>query len=349
MPKITEVPNEALENTLDDLFKTGEDAMKEILAGQAEEPEAVVEEVPAEEVVEEVEAEAEEEAVEEEAEVEEVAEEPEEEVEPLAAEEVTLKVGDEEIALTVEDEDTRQAVAAIQNQLDEVEVLRAHQEQIETQAVDVGEREAAIQDQLDALAIDPSEFLLSKVPEGSRQDVALDLLLDDALFEFVSGKMDAWANVPGQRNIDAAERKAERTEHRVEAERAVAEGRVSRATAHEIVKKVQGFVPEGYDVHMAQAFYRDAMDDIQRHVKAGNELTADDIPKLLKPRLKLYKLTEKPVVEDPGKQFVARRAKKLAAATAPGGAGSAPTRARPPKGSTLEGAVEWARGNLKTG
>jgi hypothetical protein len=278
MAEVREVQNDPLENTLDDLFKSGEDAMKDILAGQVEEPveeaaveEEAVEEPPIEEEVEEVAAE--EEAVEEEAEVEEVEEVEEEEVEEVAAEEVTLKMGDEEIALTVEDEDTRQAVEAIQNTINEVEVLRAHQEQIETQAVEVGEREAAIQNQLDALAIDPSDFLLSKVPDGSRQAVALDLLLDDEVFEFVSGKLDAWANVPGQRAIDAAERKAERTENRVEAERAVAEGKVNRATAHEIVKKVQGFVPEGYDVQMAQAFYRDAMDDIQRHVKAGNDLS----------------------------------------------------------------------------
>ena len=51
MAEVREVQKDAVENTLDDLFKSGEDAMREILAGTAEEPveepEAVVEEIPA--------------------------------------------------------------------------------------------------------------------------------------------------------------------------------------------------------------------------------------------------------------------------------------------------------------
>lgn len=361
--EIVEVqPEETQGATLADVLGKDAAEIEVLLAGEedaAEEPEAT------EEVVAEVEEEAEEiaaEATEEEPD-EETAEQAEEEgevepeVEPIALKLSAREDGEDEIIdFDAADDETREGLANVQRRLDEGELLRTQSEGVRQQVFDIAEREAKVELIEDGMAVDPSGFLLEKVTSEVQREVLLDLMLDDKLFEFVTEKIEEWADGRGHRKIDAAERKADRTTRTVVAEQKFREGRENREKSKAIVAAVQELVPDDYPLQEATEFYDEALHVIAQHIKTTGALEPGEVATILERKLKLYGITpatngksatRAKSAEETGKRFVARRAKKKAAASAPGGAGVAPTAVGPPKGASLKEALDFADANVK--
>ncbi len=377
MAEVTEIREVVAEEsdapTLADVFGKDAAEIETLLAGESSEP---AEEQP-EEVVAEGEVEEEEEAgperqeetvaeQEDEAEEEEVEEEEAEEAETVA---LTLASRDEDaepdvLDLEAADEETRDTLALVQRRLDEGETLRDQSEAIRAQAFDNEERAAKVQYIEDRLKVDPSGFLLETVADEVQKEVLLDMMLDDDLFEFVTEKIEQWADGSSHRKIDAAERKAERTTRTVEAERAFQVEKQNRADAQAIVVAVQELVPDDYPLEDANEFYNESLVVLKSHIEKNGRIAPEDVAEVLERKLKRYGITPAQAngkkaargpsgraksAEETGKQLVARRAKKKAAASAPVGAGTAGAVAGPPKGMSLEDAFKWADGNLKSG
>lgn len=384
MAEVTEVREVQAEKpegmTLSDVLGKDVDQLKSVLAGGSEaeaEAEAVVVE-GAEEAgeasddlkgQEELTAEQEAEA---EAEKKEEAGEEEKEKEAGEAESVALSLASREeagepdvIDFDVEDDETREGLAVVQRRLDEGEMLRSQADSVREAVFETEEREAKVQYIEDRMKVDPSGFLLEQVTDPVKQEILLDLMLDDESFKFVTEKIEEWGDSRGQRRVDAAERKADRTARSAEAEKELREDTENRERARAIGEALQGLIPDDFPLEEADEFYVEALVVLKQQIKArGRAFKPEDVEAALEKKLKRYgiapaqtngkgadrKLADRAKsAEETGKRFVARRKKKQAAASAPGGVGVAPAAVGPPKGATLEEASKWARANLRKG
>ncbi|KKL28965.1 hypothetical protein LCGC14_2369880, partial [marine sediment metagenome] len=297
---------------------------------------------------------------------------PKTEEEAPKAESVALSLASREedgepdvIDFDVEDEETREGLGLVQRRLDEGELLRSQADSVREAVFETDEREAKVQYIEDRMKVDPSGFLLEQVTDAVKQELILDLMLDDDLFKFAVDRIEQWSESRGQRKVDAAERKAERTTRGVAAEKQLQADKENRESARAIIEELQGLIPDEFPLEDANEFYDEALVVLMQQIeKKGRGFKPTDVRGALEKKLKRYGITPAQTngtsadrklatraksAEETGRQFVARRKKKQAAASAPGGIGVAPAPVGPPKGATLEDAFKWARENLRKG
>jgi hypothetical protein len=202
--------------------------------------------------------------------------------------------------------------------------------------------------------------------------------MDDALYEEVAEKFTKWQYEPQERRIQSAELRATRAERAQELAQTKDRREVIQHRAAELTAALKAYVPTEMSPDTARRFaddmYRDLSDYGRQNGWKG--VTPAELPEILSYRLSQYGVDPNTlangaprdasgaVVAQPAndaakaiaearaegarqkKQYQRRRA---AGASAPSGAGSPRNRARPPKGATLNEALDWAKQNIGSG
>lgn len=294
---------------------------------------------------------------------------------------VTLAGEDgEEIALEIEDPD----VAARLNDLvarardaDDVAGDRARVRELEQEAEARMREMDEIQEHL---ALDPAGFLAGNVRPEYRRDVVLELLTtDDTLYEAVTEALDGWQVEPHQRQLRAAQLQAERVKRESDFQREIATRRTTMARATELIRGIKEMIPQGMPPQTASRFFEDAYRDLADHGRKNgwDGVSPETLPKLLDFRIRQYgidgtadsngasrpesgvrvarpanakaeALTAKAQTakKEADRMRLRYQRRRAAGASAPSGAGSPANRAQPPKGASLEDALDWASKNL---
>jgi hypothetical protein len=279
---------------------------------------------------------------------------------------------------TIEAEVAPELAAHINELQSRVEKLAAVETEITT-AREYAQEAAARHAELDEIetyiAEDPTGYLADRVRPELRQQVVLDLLLsDDSIYEAVAETLDKWLDSPHERRVQAAERRAQRIEKRSQFEQTKAQRAESQQRASVLLDTMRGYVPTNMEPDTARRFQQDMYRDLTEYGEryGWRDVTPENLSKILSFRLNQYNVNPNQlngarrtndglVVAEPAndaakaiadaraaseriqKQYQRRRA---AGATAPAGAGTPVNRARPPKGASLQEALDWARQNI---
>lgn len=225
---------------------------------------------------------------------EEESEEPEEgDAESQGPEPIELELGDEErLEIEVEDDETRRALEEKIQKAERVEALEEERAEVEELREEAVAAQRAAEEFEAEIADDPVGFMVERLPDERRQEIAVELLYDDAVLEAVDEKLSEWSRTPHKREVEAERRKRERIEERQEREqrREAEQARVSKA--QEIVRTVKGMVPEDMSPDLAEKFVHDAVRDIQEHVRRAeiypSEFDVEQVPEIVEGRLELY-------------------------------------------------------------
>lgn len=240
---------------------------------------------------------------------------------------------------------------------------------VETERQTVMEMMNSVEEERDAMAVDPVGYMLRNTPNDPEvlEHLALYLLTQPQVWNRVGAKVLQWDD-PSQLQLAAAEQKAARAEMRERTQHALEERKLVQRNLTEVVDTVKRLIPENLKGSDAQQFYNDALRDIKAFADRHQKVTIDveDIPVIIAKRLRQIgsdpvgaaanaKKRGAPVSGKPtpqaarpvgksGQQFVREHAARKAAGGIPGaGVGSPP--AVPPlvidpkKGSAIQQAL----------
>jgi len=129
------------------------------------------------------------------------------------------------------------------------------------------------------------EILIDHMPEEKKTAVALALVADPAVFDAVAERVEEWQVDPTGRTKAENDRLRAQLKERGEAEE---RARLTRAY-RQIENAVIQLIPEDAPDTDADAFYRDAIRDLEDAIRAEGVLVAPrDVPELVERRLSQY-------------------------------------------------------------
>lgn len=304
------------------------------------------------------------------------AEIPEEEIPEEEAESLVVTVSDEKGELDIEFDDpaTAAAISELQERAGQVDGLEARVKTAEQAVQDTERNRRALADIRQDMADDPIAFLAENVRQELRQELVLDLLMDEEIYKATLEEITKWENDPRNRELKAAQRGEQLAKSRLEGRDRRQQSQAIAARSERIVQTVQSFIPESMSATDARHFFHDMVRDVQEYVRETNtnDMSDADIERVVNRRFQQYgvdgtrstvardesgAIVAQPADEETKRLVRARKAgsrlsekhqrRRAAGATAPGGAGSPVTRAGPPKGASLGEALEFARRNTR--
>jgi len=244
---------------------------------------------------------------------------------------------------------------------------------------EANQRQAELDEIQSYIEADPAGYLASRVRPELRREVVLDILLmDDSIYEEVVEQFGKWQYEPHERRIQSAERRATRVERAQELAQTRDRREVIQHRAAELTAALKAYVPTEMSPDTARRFADDMYRDLSDFGRQNgwDSVTSAELPRILAYRLTQYGVDPNTlangaprdasgaVVAQPAndaakaiadaraegarqkKQYQRRRA---AGAAAPSGAGTPSNRARPPKGATLNEALDWAKQSIGSG
>lgn len=306
-------------------------------------------------------------------------EEPEHSVEiELEAEE-----GEEPEVVEIATDDPEVAEQIQQMQADAREVR-----EVRSQIAELEETRAEVQQDLEQarlleeeIRMDPSGFVVEKLPDERKAEVVEDILLEsDEIFDRVQQLVDDWTADRTARREKRLERREERQERRKQFEQRRDKIRAAREASQEIVSTLEAQVPPDMSSRRAQMFLEDAVRDVEEHLRSQDkplqQFDMDRLPELIERRLEIYGIewteggkattngrgSSEPRTARPGGEEEAAKARKAeearktgerlrkayarrkkAGQSAPAGQGSPGTTTRPPSDATLDDALDSLR------
>ncbi len=292
---------------------------------------------------------------------------PEEEVDSLV---VTVSDGKGEFDIEFDDPATAAAISELKERAGQVGGLEARVKAAEQTVQDTETNRRALTDIRQEMADDPIAFLSENVRQELRQELVLDLLMDEETYKATLEEITKWENDPRNRELKAAQRGEQLAKSRLEGRDRRQQSQAIAVRSERIVQTVQSFIPESMSATDARHFFHDMIRDVQEHVRETNtnDMSDADIERVVTRRFQQYgvdgtrstvardesgAVVAQPADEETKRLVRARKAgsrlsekhqrRRAAGATAPGGAGSPVTRAGPPKGASLGEALEFAR------
>lgn len=305
--------------------------------------------------------------------------------EPEHTVEIELEAEDEDsepevLEIGTDDEETANRIRQMQEDAKEARELRA-------EIADLQETRAEVQRDLqeaelleEEIRMDPSGFVVERLPEERRAEVLRDIMLfDDEAFAQAQELIDQWGTGrAGQTDRREArlDRKEELSERREKLDNLREQARQAQEMGQKVVNALRDRIPQDMSAKRAEMFLEDAVSDVERHLERNEisvaEFDIDKLPELISRRLEVYGIewnqttdgrsssgprTAKPAGEEEAELAAKaeearktgarlRRAharRKQAGQSAPSGAGSPGTSARPPQGAKLEDALDFAR------
>lgn len=251
------------------------------------------------------------------------------------------------------------------------------------QMVEAESRQAELDEIQGYIEADPVGYLTSRVRPELRQQVVMDLLLSsDEIYEAVSVELEKWQMEPHERRIQSAERRATRVEQERDFTVQREARKATQLRASEIMGQLHEFVPTDMPAETARRFFDDMYRDLTEHGQRNgwSGVSPAALPEILSYRFNQYgvdpKISQNGAPRDETGMVVARPAnaaaeaiaakaetargtgeklrlqyqrRRAAGASAPSGVGTPANRARPPKGATLDQALDWAKQNLGSG
>ena len=250
------------------------------------------------------------------------------------------------------------------------ELLRANandglrRDEFNRRMAEVTTKEAELKAFESSLAEDPVNVLLDHVRPEIGVQVARALVLQH--FEALAPEIEKWWGDVNERRISQMETERALEKHKAQfTKEQLREQRVA-----EIRSAISAVIPESVDEQTATDFFKDAERDLADAVRAGRAITAKDVPELIARRVRQYGFTPSapsaaaispaapttsapvaakpaPVVARPvgdkaaeladkarastERMKAAQKARSLAAAVTPPGAGALPTTSKVPK------------------
>lgn len=291
-------------------------------------------------------------------------EETEPEVEPLE-----IELEDGALEIEVEDDETREELEARLSAAERVEEAEAELEEARELEAEVEDRMQALRAVEQEMETNPVRFVTERMPDERKGEIAQQLLLDDAVLEAVTEKLDTWQRNPSEREKDKL--RAERDYYKEDRELEGSQEALEKG--QQVVNQLRSMVPEDMSDELGQRFLRDAVAELQEHVRANDlypqDLTMEEVHRVLEPRYELYGIEpaaasengDAPAVKEAeprGEQAQqlaeeaekhrrtgerlrkARARRKEAAASTPPGAGSGPRGPQLGEDATLDEALD---------
>lgn len=291
------------------------------------------------------------------AESEEGVEETGEEVEEDEPEGEPLQVTVGEVEIELDSEDAAEAIRELQKQADVgVDLLanRADLEQKVRQIKTDADQLAIMEDELRA---DPVGYLSEKISPELRAAVAEDLLLDDAVWSAMRGKLDEWNEYESERKVAAEKRRADRAEFKNQIEDRRTQARVGRENAWELrdtIKEMGDKLPDRAKMVWERAALARLTDHVRQAEKSGKpiqNIDPKDLARVLADEIEAFGVIagetpaepsgQKKPAKDAGEKFRAKtRKRKKVTSTAPAGAGAGPARREQYKDMSLGDALD---------
>jgi hypothetical protein len=183
--------------------------------------------------------------------------------------------GEEDIELEVEDPEVAERLSRLQKQAMRRKDYERRREAIETRAAELD----AIELEIDQ---DPVGFIIGKLPDGRRLEVARALLIQHLpeLQQDVDALLDDEAE--RLRRQLALNKNMTQSQQRLEQAKAV------RAHARKCMAAAQALIPEDVEQDVADEFLADARQIFAQAAQAGTRVTPENAKELLARRLKLY-------------------------------------------------------------
>ncbi len=276
--------------------------------------------------------------------------------------------GDPEFELELQDPDAVEAVNRLNNGY-----LRG--EDYARRLGDVESREMDLRTVEDSIRVDPAGFMIDQMPVERREEVALRLLSDDAIYTAAITQLTAWGETPQLREATAMRLAAEATTRVAQHTAQRTQQATLTSHAENVLEAIIGLVPGDAGPDDANDFIQDAKFTIQQYTRENRVVPGvEDVQRLLQRRLRQYGFEPAPGADNGGQRngrsvqrtrgrtLAARpegttpasdgegirqraEARKKVAPAAPAGAGAGGTVAqavRPPPGSNLQEAFEHA-------
>jgi hypothetical protein len=269
--------------------------------------------------------------------------------------------GDDEFEIVVESKEAAERLRQLKNGYEAAGKLRAEREAVEQDRALIEEMEVWI-------GTDPAGFIIQNVPPETIEDVALSLVLEPAVFEKLSERLQQALEDPRERRVLQAELKAARASAQsglrtaIETRRyAKEQGRIVRDAIARMVPVTDG-ITETRRTAIIQTLETAVAQTIRE--KKLEKIEVDDVPILLASQLRAagidplhaaQLLKGKPASE-PGARLAKKRKqptraelmqasqrRKRAAASTPPGGGAPASRTKLPAGQTLEERFKLAR------
>ena len=287
---------------------------------------------------------------------------------------VTLEDAEGEFDLEFDDPGVADAVTALKERAAQVDDLEARAIAAEAQVKNTEAAQADLIAMRQEMRDDPIAFLSENVRPELRQELVIDLLMDDEIYKATLAEITQWESDPRNRELKAAQRGEHLANARLEGRERRQQSEMIASRSERIVGTVQSFIPESMAAEDARHFFQDMIRDVQEHVRVTNtnDMSDADIEKVVARRFRQYDVDgtrNSAVARDPSGAIIAEPAdentrrivearkagarlrekhqrRQAAGATAPGGSGSPVTRAGPPKGASLDEALDFARRNL---
>ena len=281
--------------------------------------------------------------------------------------------GEEPIELETSDKETFERINRLKNGYQTGQQIKAGHEENARKAADLSEVE-------DAIAIDPTGFVLEHIPEQLRSEIAMQLLFEPSVLSQIKEQLGAGDNPtslaeiiesPDALRITQAELKADRLELRDKLRVHNEDQKAMRANGEAIAAEIQNLIPEEITGSKRSLLFGDAIRDVKdrcdrlklrkldpRDVKL---IVADRFREqgidFARPRTKGEGSSSARAAPAPGQPAAAtaggertgpelvqaRAVKRAAAASAPAGAGAPAAQPRPELPPTTEERIKLAR------
>jgi hypothetical protein len=272
--------------------------------------------------------------------------------------------GEQPISIEAPDQETFQRLNRLQNEAALGRQVKSERRGIERQF----EQLEAVEDQI---GLDPAGFVLERVAEAVRPDVAMHLLFDPGILEAVQERLAA-AGVEGGlagvlENPDAlrvlrAELKSGRLELREQLRGQADQRRQLRASAQRVAGQIEALIPESIVGEERDRLYSETVRDVsERCRRLGiQKLAAEDVALLVGDRFRQQGIAPAPARAEDGNGKPAAKppapvgrtaaqfqqdqdARRKAAAAAPAGVGAPAAKPRPTLPPTTEGRIALIR------
>ncbi len=281
--------------------------------------------------------------------------------------------GEEPIELETSDKETYERLNRLNNGYMAAQQIKAGQDDNTHKAADLSEVE-------DAIAIDPTGFVLEHIPEQLRSEIAMQLLFEPSVLSQIKEQLGAGDNPtslaeiienPEALRITQAELKADRLELRDKLRVHNEDQKAMRANGEAIAAEIQNLIPEEITGSKRSLLFGDAIRDVKDRCDRLKlrKLDPRDVKLIVadrfrdqgidfaRPRTKGEGSSSARAAPAPGQPAAAtaggertgpelvqaRAVKRAAAASAPAGAGAPAAQPRPELPPTTEERIKLAR------
>lgn len=285
--------------------------------------------------------------------------EPETEPEPLVVTLIGLEDrGENQIEIEVADQETYERINRLNNGYMDAQALKTVQTENASKAADL----IAVEDEI---SIDPTGFVLSRMSEDLRPEIAMQLLFEPTVLAAIKEKLAAGDDPttlaeiledPGALKITQADLKSARYETRETLRAHNEEQKAMRVNGEAIATEIDRLIPEAISGDQRKRLFEDCGRDVRERLKeiGGKTFDPRNVKLIVADRFRAQglDLAAPPTPGTPapakaaaaaaggqrtGTQFKeARTIKRAAAASAPAGSGAPAAKPRPelPRGTT---------------